>query len=129
MVIIDECHRGASTQGGQWREILTYFENVIHIGMTATPKRDADSADTFDYFDEAVYKYSKNQGQKDGFLAKTKLVRKRISIDEDGYTPEPGKLARDGRPLENRTYTVDEFDKKIRIPARQEEVAKQLLIF
>ena len=129
MVIIDECHRGASTQGGQWRDILTYFEDAIHIGMTATPKRDADSKDTFDYFGEPVYKYSKNQGQKDGFLAAYKIVRKRLSIDEDGYTPEPGKLDRYNRPVENRTYTVEEFDRKIRIPNRQEEVAKTIIDF
>ena len=38
--------------------------------MTATPKRDADSKDTFDFFGEPVYtNIQENQGQKDGFLA------------------------------------------------------------
>ena len=39
MIVVDECHRGASTQGGQWRDILKYFDDAVHIGMTATPKK------------------------------------------------------------------------------------------
>ena len=129
MVIIDECHRGASTEGGEWREILKYFDDAIHIGMTATPKIEKENKDTFDFFGEPVYTYSKNKATKDGFLAATKLVRIIPSIDVEGYTPEPGTLDRDGEPVEERTYTVEEFDKKIRIPARQEEVAKAILDF
>ena len=129
MVIIDECHRGASTEGGEWRKILKYFDDAIHIGMTATPKIEKENKDTFDFFGEPVYTYSKNKATKDGFLAATKLVRIIPSIDVEGYTPEPGTLDRDGEPVEERTYTVEEFDTKIRIPARQEEVAKAILDF
>ena len=50
-IIIDECHRGAQSEGGKWREILNYFDTATHIGMTATPKRDADSIETFEYFE------------------------------------------------------------------------------
>ena len=77
--------------------------------MTATPKRDADSKDTFDFFGEPVYTYSqKDQGQKDGFLAKTifSSIESVFHMDEAGYTPEPGAVDRNGRPLENRTYTM-----------------------
>jgi type I restriction enzyme, R subunit len=129
MVIIDECHRGASTEGGEWRDILKYFDSAIHIGMTATPKIEKENKDTYDFFGEPVYTYSKNKATKDGFLAATKLVRIIPSIDVEGYTPEPGKLDRYGKPLEDRTYTVDEFDRKITISSRQEEVAKAILDF
>ena len=128
MIIIDECHRGASTEGGEWRDILKYFDGAIHIGMTATPKIETENKDTYDFFGKPVYTYSKNKATKDGFLAATKLVRIPLSIDE-GYTPEPGKMGRDGEVLEERTYTVDEFDKKVTIPSRQEEVAKAILDF
>ena len=36
-VIIDECHRGSSTESGNWRKILDYFSSATHIGMTADP--------------------------------------------------------------------------------------------
>jgi type I restriction enzyme, R subunit len=129
MIIIDECHRGASTEGGEWRDILKYFDGAIHMGMTATPKIETENKDTYDFFGKPVYTYSKNKATKDGFLAATKLVRIIPSIDIEGYTPEPGKTGRDGEPLEERTYTVEEFDKKITIPSRQEEVAKEILDF
>ena len=130
MVIIDECHRGASTDSGEWREILKYFDSAIHIGMTATPKIDKENKDTYDFFGgEPIYRYSKNKATQDGFLAATRVERVRLDIDEQGYTPEPGELARDGRTIEQKTYTVEEFDKKIRIPTRQKEVAKKILDF
>lgn len=46
LVIIDECHRSGF---GTWREILDHFATAIHLGMTATPKRD-DNIDTYAYF-------------------------------------------------------------------------------
>jgi type I restriction enzyme, R subunit len=128
MIIIDECHRGASTEDGEWRDILKYFDDAIHIGMTATPKIEKENKDTFDFFGKPIYTYSKNKATKDGFLAATKLVRARLSIDE-GYIPPPGKKGRNGELLEERKYTVDEFDKKITIPSRQVEVAKEILDF
>ena len=33
-------------------------------------------------------------------------------MDEAGYRPEPGAVDRNGRPLEDRIYNVEEFDKK-----------------
>ena len=33
-----ECHRGSAAADSAWREILTYFNNATHIGLTATPK-------------------------------------------------------------------------------------------
>ncbi|MCS6824845.1 MAG: DEAD/DEAH box helicase family protein, partial [Cytophagaceae bacterium] len=38
LVIIDECHRGSAKEDSAWREILEYFHNATHIGLTATPK-------------------------------------------------------------------------------------------
>ena len=32
-IIIDECHRGASTQGGSWRKILDYFKPKFILGL------------------------------------------------------------------------------------------------
>ena len=52
--------------------------------MTATPKIEKENKDTFDFFGEPVYTYSKNKATKDGFLAATKLVRIIPSIDVEG---------------------------------------------
>ena len=38
LIIIDECHRGSAAADSAWREILSYFNNATHIGLTATPK-------------------------------------------------------------------------------------------
>ena len=128
-IIIDECHRGASTQGGKWRDILDYFKNAVHIGMTATPKRDADSEDTYSYFGEPIYVYSAKKGVEDGFLAPHFLEQIHLTIDRDDYIPEPGKKSRDGKLLENRTYTIEDFDRTITYSERQKKVAQTILDF
>jgi type I restriction enzyme R subunit len=128
-VIIDECHRGASTQGGKWRDILDYFKDSVHIGMTATPKRDADSQDTYSYFGKPIYIYSAKQGVEDGFLAPHFLEEIHLKIDGEGYMPEPNEKSRSNKPLERRRYTVEEYDSVITIIERQKKVAKTILDF
>jgi type I restriction enzyme R subunit len=49
LVIIDECHRGGANETGSRHEVLKYFSSAVHLGMTATPKRD-DNIDTYNYF-------------------------------------------------------------------------------
>ena len=38
LVVVDECHRGSARDDSKWREILEYFKDADHLGMTATPK-------------------------------------------------------------------------------------------
>ena len=129
-IIIDECHRGAQSEGGKWREILNYFDSAVHIGMTATPKVDADSIETFEYFDHVAYVYSEKQGVKDGFLAPHFLKRITLSHDVDGWRPEyEGQLGRNGQPLEDRLYGQDDYDLKITVIGRQRKVAQTILKF
>lgn len=129
-IIIDECHRGAQSEGGKWREILEYFDGAIHIGMTATPKVDADSIETFEYFNHVAYVYSEKQGVKDGFLAPHYLKRITLSHDVDGWRPDhEGQLGRNNQPLEDRLYGQDDFDSKITLIARQRAVAKEIIKF
>lgn len=130
-VIVDECHRGSSTEGGQWRNILNYFSSAVHIGMTATPKEkdNAESKDTYDYFGEPVYEYSLKQGIRDGFLAPYRIYKVELSVDQDGYTPAPGETDRNGRPLEARTYGANEFDRVLIVDSRRKTVAQHLIDF
>lgn len=128
-IIIDECHRGVSTQGGKWRDILDYFKDAVHIGMTATPKRDADSEDTYSYFNEPIYVYSAKKGVEDGFLAPHFLEQIHLDIDKDGYIPEPREKSRNGKILVQRKYTIDDFDKNITHKERQNKVANTIWNF
>lgn len=128
-VIIDECHRGSSTESGDWRKILDYFSNAIHIGMTATPKHDETDKDTYDYFGQPVYTYSLKQGIEDGFLAPYMIHRVNLELDNTGYKPEPGERDIDGKILEEKTYTHKDFDRTLIVDRRREAVADHIVGF
>lgn len=128
-VIIDECHRGVSTEDGNWRNILEHFSPAVHIGMTATPKHEEENKDTYDYFGSPVYTYSLKQGIEDGFLAPYMIHQIRLEIDKKGYIPEPGERDLEGKLLEQKTYTMSEFDRILKVDSRRETVASHLTEF
>ena len=128
-VIIDECHRGSSTESGNWRKILDYFSSATHIGMTATPKRDDESKDTYDYFGTPIYTYSLKQGIEDGFLAPYMIHRVSLEIDVQGYEPKYGERDLDGKILEDRIYNYRDFDRILIVDERRKAVAKHLVDF
>ena len=128
-VIIDECHRGSSTEGGEWRNILEYFKSAVHVGMTATPKRDEDNKDTYDYFGAPIYSYSLKQGIEDGFLAPYMIHQVHLDIDQRGYTPQKGEKDVDGKLLEERTYGIKDFDRILKIDSRRKTIAAHLIKF
>ena len=80
LIIIDECHRGGANDESTWRDILNYFSKAVHIGLTATPKRE-DNADTYEYFGKPVFTYSLKEGIEDGFLTPFKVKRIQTTID------------------------------------------------
>ena len=128
-VIIDECHRGSSNESGNWRKILDYFSNAIHIGMTATPKHNDESKDTYDYFGTSVYTYSLKQGIEDGFLAPYMIHRVNLGIDVQGYKPKQGERDLDGKILEDKLYTYKDFDRVLIVDERRKAVAMHLINF
>ena len=77
LIIVDECHRGSAKEESQWRRILDYFTNAIHIGMTATPK-ETKEVSNITYFGEPVYTYSLKQGIDDGFLGSLQSYSNRV---------------------------------------------------
>lgn len=92
LIIIDECHRGSADEDSAWREILSYFKNATHIGLTATPKETKEISN-IKYFGDPIYTYSLKQGIEDGFLAPYKVIRVTLSTDtEEGWRPEKIKL-------------------------------------
>ncbi|KAA5542058.1 EcoAI/FtnUII family type I restriction enzme subunit R [Adhaeribacter rhizoryzae] len=128
LVIIDECHRGSAKDDSNWREILTYFRNATHIGLTATPK-ETDEASNSEYFGEPVYSYSLRQGIDDGFLAPYRVIRIGLNVDAEGWRPEQGKTDKYGNAIEDRIYNRSDFDRKLVIDERTDTVAQKLTEF
>ena len=125
-VIIDECHRGSSTDDGNWRAILDYFSSATHIGMTATPKS-KDTTNTYRYFKKPVYTYSLKQGIDDGFLSPYSVIRIIPDIDETGWRPKPGQKGIHGQEILDKEYKSSEYDKKITLNPRIEFVANHII--
>ena len=99
IIMIDECHRGSAKKNSEWRKILDYFSGAVQIGMTATPKDDADSDNSnLSYFGEPLYTYSLKQGIEDGFLAPYRVTKVHINVDggmdinEEDSSQSGGKL-------------------------------------
>jgi type I restriction enzyme R subunit len=126
LIIIDECHRGSAAEDSAWREILDYFHNAVHIGMTATPK-ETEYVSNITYFGEAVYRYSLKQGIEDGFLAPYKVIRIDIDRDIEGWTPPPGMIDDLGNAVEEREYNQKDMDRVLILNQRTKLVAERVM--
>ena len=125
LVVIDECHRGSAADDSAWREVLTYFDSAIQIGLTATPKETADVSN-IDYFGEPVYIYSLRQGIDDGFLAPYKVLRVDVDKDALGWLPEPGRTDKYGHVIEAREYNALDWDRTVVLEQRNQLVAERV---
>jgi len=128
LIVIDECHRGSAKEDSAWREILTYFKNATHIGLTATPKETKETSNT-EYFGDPVYTYSLKQGIDDGFLAPYRVIRVTLNVDAEGWRPEDGMVDKEGYVVEDRVYNRKDFDRNLVIDERTETVAKKVTEF
>ncbi|MBQ4122596.1 DEAD/DEAH box helicase family protein [bacterium] len=128
LVVIDECHRGSAKEDSAWREVLDYFSNATHLGLTATPKETKDVSNIH-YFGEPIYTYSLKQGIEDGFLAPYKVIRPLINIDIDGLEIEPGTLDKYGNIVPDREYNLKDYDKELVIEERRKIVARRITEF
>ena len=124
LVIIDECHRGGANDESSWRDILDYFSDAVHIGLTATPKRKV-NADTYDYFGEPVFVYSLKEGIQDGFLTPFKVKRIQTTLDEYIYSPDDDVL--EGEVEEGHVYTEKDFNRTIVIKERERKRVQEFL--
>ena len=123
LIIIDECHRGGAREDGNWAEILRYFSPAVHLGLTATPKRD-DNVDTYNYFGKPVYEYSLAQGIDDGFLTPFKIKRIKLNIDELALTS--GDQIIQGEDTK-WVYLTNDFDRSIIVDERTDFIAAEIL--
>ncbi|SFW38258.1 type I restriction enzyme, R subunit [Pseudomonas sp. NFACC19-2] len=128
LIVIDECHRGSAAEDSVWREILDYFANATHIGLTATPK-ETKEVSSITYFGEPVYSYTLKQGIEDGFLAPYKVVRIDFDKDLQGWRPPKGMLDKNGELIEDRIYNLKDMDRTLIIEARTQLVAQKVTEF
>jgi type I restriction enzyme R subunit len=144
VIIIDECHRSA---WGRWSEVLKRNPNAIHIGLTATPRKLAESkrasaedqeitANNLKYFGEPVYEYTLIQAQEDGYLAACEIVKRKASIDSRVFTKQEilaakvkdirtGKLLTEA-DLTKDEYTGKDFDDELFIELRTPRMCEDL---
>ncbi|MFZ4522284.1 MAG: EcoAI/FtnUII family type I restriction enzme subunit R [Bacteroidales bacterium] len=128
LIVIDECHRGSARDDSAWHEILNYFHNATHIGLTATPRETNEISNT-EYFGDPIYTYSLKQGIDDGFLAPYRVIRVGLNVDYEGWRPMVGKTDKVGKPVEDRIYNTKDFDKNLVIEERTSTVAKKVSEF
>lgn len=116
-IVVDECHRGGARDESTWRGILEYFSPAVQLGMTATPKRDA-NVDTYRYFGEPVYSYALKDAINDGFLTPFKL--RQMASTLDSYRYGTGDQVLSGEIDPEKEYTESDFNTKIQIDAREQ---------
>lgn len=115
-IIIDECHRGGAKDESAWRGILEYFKPAVQLGLTATPKRDA-NADTYAYFGEPVYTYALKEGIGDGFLTPFKVRQMASTLDTYRFTL--GDTVVSGEIDPDKEYSEADLNTRLRIDSRE----------
>ena len=128
LIVVDECHRGSATEGGNWRQILEYFQPAYQLGMTATPLRQ-DNRDTYLYFGNPLYTYSLRQGIEDGFLAPYRVHRVVTAPDAVGWRPRAGQVDTQGNRIPDEEYNTKDFERRLVLKPRTEAVARHLTDF
>src|SRR3989339_832476 len=123
-IIVDECHRGGANDESNWRGILDYFSPAVHLGLTATPRRQ-DNIDTYRYFGEPVYTYSLKEGVNDGFLTPFKVKRIKTTLDDYVYTSDDQII--EGEVEEGKIYEEPDFNKIIVIKEREAKRVRIIL--
>lgn len=128
LIVIDECHRGSSSDESNWRIILDYFNTSVKLGLTATPLRE-DNKDTYSYFHNPLYTYTLKQGIEDGFLAPYLVHRIVTDTDATGFRPEDGQLDDNGQVIPDGIYTTPDFENSLSFLPRTKTVVKHLYDF
>ncbi len=123
-IVIDECHRGGARDESSWRGILDYFKPAVQLGLTATPKRDA-NADTYAWFGEPVYTYALKEGIGDGFLTPFKVRQMASTLDDYSFSDGDEVLA--GEIDRDRTYTEADFNTRLVIDQREQSRVQEFM--
>ena len=127
VIIIDECHRSIY---GDWRQVLTYFNNAKIIGLTATPTPEAEA-----FFNKnRVVNYTLEKSIADGVNVPPRVYRIKTEISETGGTIKDGEKIKKvsnwsgkrktQKQHEDRLFTKTDIDRSVVIPAQIETVVQ-----
>ena len=127
VIIIDECHRSIY---GDWRQVLTYFNNAKIIGLTATPTPEAEA-----FFNKnRVVNYTLEKSIADGVNVPPRVYRIKTEISENGGTIKDGEKIKKvsnwsgkrktQKQHEDRQFTKTDIDRSVVIPAQIEMVVQ-----
>jgi len=116
IVISDEAHRSIF---GIYNAVLSHFD-AIRIGLTATPSAyiDRNTYKLFDCWDEREQKgkptfiYGIRRGIREGFIAGYDIVQIDTKVSLEGIT------------YEGEDFDADDLERRINVPARNEQIAK-----
>jgi type I restriction enzyme R subunit len=116
LVISDEAHRSIYHI---YKAVLNYFD-AIKIGLTATPSRyiDRNTYELFECWNEKentgypIFTYGLRRGIKEGFLAAYDITRIDTKVTLEGIT------------YAGEDYNPDDLERKINVPARNEQIVK-----
>jgi len=103
LIVVDECHRGSASEESHWRQILTYFNDAVQVGMTATPKDGGIEAAQVE-FDEAVENYNAAVATKDKALIEKAKAKAGIAQDKLEKAIEESNITYFGEPI--YTYSL-----------------------
>lgn len=130
IIMIDECHRGSAKKNSEWRKILDYFSGAVQIGMTATPRDDADSDNSnISYFGKPLYTYSLKQGIEDGFLAPYRVTKVHINVDGGMDISEKDSAESKGKLEIGQTIEKKDLALKLGIKKHYMVAAKRITDF
>lgn len=110
LVIIDECHRGGRNDESEWRKILDYFKDAVHVGLTATPQCDVNGS-TYAYFGQPAYVYSLKRGIEEGYLTQYR-VAKLVSTLTDYQVTDGDIINYPDEVNPDKPYENDQIERK-----------------
>jgi type I restriction enzyme R subunit len=131
LIIADECHRGYTTQENSvWRDAINYFD-AIRIGLTATP-----ATHTLALFGEPVFRYTVEEGIRDGYLVDYETVAIRSNIRMNGVFLREGEQigkidTETGEEIfdeleDERTFASDEIEHKVTSPDSNRRIVLEI---
>ncbi len=96
----------------------------MQLGLTATPKRDA-NADTYAYFGDPVYTYALKEGIGDGFLTPFKVRQMASTLDTYTFSDEDEVVSGEIDP--DREYTEADFNTRLVIDEREQSRVQEFM--
>lgn len=97
LIIVDECHRSIY---GDWKDVLTYFESAVILGLTATPIKE-----TEEFFNNKIIDYSLEQSIVDGVNVDCRIYFIKSHMSQSGATVNPGERVKTEAKLNQSTET------------------------